>query len=273
MKRYPSIRSWSHQVCYNSRLSIGTTMESRVGSHIPVALITGASRGLGCAMAFGFSQAGYRVAVNYRMSTVEALETARAIEAAGGAAMPHQADVRDGKAVQAMVSAMIERWERLDVLVCNAAISHDELVIRAADTSWDAVVETILTGTFHCLQAAGAVMQRQGGGGILLIGSRSGFQGRGGQAPYAAAKAGLLGLMKSLAREWGDDQIRINMILPGWHPTALTAHQEDSTPPPFGPVLGQGTTMAAVADFAVALASMPHVSGQVFNLDSRILSL
>ena len=239
----------------------------------PVVLVTGSSRGLGRAIAAGFSGKGYRVAANYRMDTVGALESTRAIEAAGGEAFPHQADVQDGKAVHAMVSAIIDRWGRLDVLICNAAMTADEMVVRLSEDSWDRVLGTILTGAFHCLQAAGAVMQRQGSGAVLLIGSYAGMQGRPGQAPYAAAKAGLLGLMKSVAREWGRDRIRINMVLPGWHATALTGYRENSTPPPFGPVLEHGIPMEAVADFVVAVAAMSNVSGQIFNFDSRILPL
>ena len=170
-----------------------------------------------------------------------------------------------------MVSAITERWGRLDVLVCNAAMTADELVVRLSEDSWDRVLRTILTGTFHCLQAAGPVMQRQGGGAVVLMGSFAGMQGSAGQAAYASAKAGMLGLMNSLAREWGPDRIRINMILPGWHATALTRYKEDVTAMPFARVLEDSTTMTAVADFVAAVATMPSVSGQVFNVDSRML--
>lgn len=242
----------------------------------PVVLVTGASRGLGRAIAVGFGQAGYRVAVNYRTSTTEACECVHAIEAAGkicgSAAFAYQADVRDAKAVNAMIASVRERWGRLDVLVCNAALTEDGLVARVSGEAWDSVVATILSGAFHCLQKAGAVMQAQGAGTIILVGSFSAFQGRAGQAPYAAAKAGLLGLMKTAAREWGPSNILVNMIQPGWHATALTGYRDDPAPPPFGPVLGHGTTMDQVAQFVVSLAGMSDVSGQVFTLDSRIVS-
>jgi 3-oxoacyl-[acyl-carrier protein] reductase len=237
----------------------------------PVVLVTGSSRGLGRAIAIGFGRTGYRVAANYRMDSVGAVASTRAIEAEGGVAMAYQADVRDTKAVAAMVGAITGRWGRLDVLVCNAATAADEFVVRLSEDSWDLVLGTILTGAFHCLQAAGPVMQRQGGGAVVFIGSFAGMQGGSGQAPYAAAKAGMLGLMQSVAREWGPDRIRINMILPGWHATALTGYKVDVTPAPFIPVLNHGTTIAEVADFVVAVAAMPDISGQVFNLDSRIL--
>ncbi len=245
-------------------------MERRASSENPVALVTGASRGLGRAIAVGFGRRGYRVVVNYRTETAEAGQSVRAVEAAGGTAFAHQADVRDAKDVAAMVAVAVNRWGRLDTLVCNAAVTEDSLVARLSDEAWEKVLATTLTGTFHCLQSAGAVMQTQGAGAIILIGSLAGLQGRAGQAPYAAAKAGLVGLMRSAAREWGNIGVRVNLILPGWHATALTGFRKDPSPVPFEPVLSRGTTMDAVAAFVVSLAAMPDISGQVFTLDSRI---
>jgi NAD(P)-dependent dehydrogenase (short-subunit alcohol dehydrogenase family) len=213
------------------------------------------------------------VAANYRIDTVGALDTTRTIEQQGGEAFSHQADVRDATAVHGMVATIMDRWGRLDVLVCNAGVTGNDLVVRLSEESWNSVLGTILTGTFHCLQAAGKVMKEQGGGAMLLIGSLASIQGRPGQASYAAAKAGMFGLMYTAAREWGQDGIRINMVLPGWHATALTQYQEDSTPPPFAPVLQGATKMETVAQFVFTLAGMPGISGQAFSLDSRIRPL
>lgn len=251
-------------------------MENATPEESKTVLVTGASRGLGRAIAVGFGQAGYRVAVNYRTDDAAAEESVRTIEAAGrvsgGSALSYQADVRDAKDVATMVARVVDRWRRLDVLVCNAAVTEDDLVVRLSDEAWERIVATTLTGAFHCLQSAGVVMHTQEKGAIILIGSFAAFQGRAGQAPYAAAKAGLVGLMKTAAREWASSNIRVNMVLPGWHATALTGYREDPAPPPFDPVLGHGTTMDQVARFVVALSGMPDVSGQVFNLDSRIAS-
>jgi 3-oxoacyl-[acyl-carrier protein] reductase len=245
-------------------------VESRRSSDSRVVLVTGASQGLGRAIAVGFGVVGARVVVNYRTNADEADRTVKAVEDAGGSAFAYQADVRDGKNVAAMVTAAVDRWHRLDVLVCNAAASDDSLLLRLSDEGWDRVLATTLTGAFLCLQSAGAVMQAQGDGSVILIGSFSALQGRAGQAPYAAAKAGLLGLLRSVAREWGPAHVRVNMVLPGWHATSLTGFRADPTPAPFGPALGHGTASDAVASFVVTLADLRDVSGQVFNLDSRI---
>ena len=245
-------------------------MGDRPSSESRVVLVTGASRGLGRAIALGFGRTGDRIVVNYRTDAVEAERTVRAVAEAGGTAVAYQADVRDAKSVAAMVAATMDRWGRLDILVCNAAATEDRLLLRVSDEAWDRVVATTLTGAFHCLQQAGAVMQARKAGAVILIGSLAGLQGRAGQSPYAAAKAGLIGLMRSVAREWGSSNVRINMVLPGWHATALTGFRDDPAPAPFKPVLGRGTTPDAVAEFVVGLAALPNVSGQVFTLDSRI---
>ena len=248
-------------------------MGDRPSSESRVVLVTGASRGLGRAIAVGFGRTGDQVVVNYRTDAMEAERTVRAIAEVGGTAVAYQADVRDAKSVAAMVAATMDRWGRLDILVCNAAATEDRLLLRVSDEAWDRVVATTLTGAFHCLQQAGAIMQRQRAGAVILLGSLAGLQGLAGQAPYAAAKAGLLGLMKTAAREWGNAGVCVNAILPGWHATALTGFHADPAPAPFEPVLGHGTTLEAVADFVVALAAMPNVSGQIFTLDSRIAPL
>jgi len=250
-----------------------TELTNPIARIAPVVLVTGASRGLGQAIAISFAKAGYRIAVNCRAATSEAKNTIDMIESAGGSAYAYQADIRDPHMVAAMIENVVDRWGRLDVLICNAAVTEDALMVKVSSEAWDRIVGTILNGTFHCLRSAARVMVRQGDGAIILMGSLSGLQGRSGQAPYAAAKAGLLGLMRTAAREWGPDHLRVNMLLPGWHSTALTGFVGDSSPAPFETVLGHGTTMDEVAQFAVSVAQMRHISGQVFHLDSRIAGL
>ncbi len=248
-------------------------MEDRPSSESRVAVVTGASRGLGRAIAVEFGRAGHRVLVNYRTDAAEADHTVKAVESAGGTAFAFQADVRDDKNVSAMVSAAIDRWGRLDALICNAAVAEDGLLLRLPEEAWDKIIDTVLTGSFHCLRHAGTVMHSRGGGAVVLVGSMAGFQGHAGQAPYAAAKAGLVGLMRSAAREWGEAGVRVNMVLPGWHATALTGFRDEASSPPFEPVLGHGTSLEAAAAFVVSLAGLPDLSGQIFTLDSRIAPL
>ncbi len=181
-----------------------------------------------------------------------------------------QADLRDGKQTREMVNQLIDRWGRLDVLVCNAGVASSELVLRTGFETWAAVVETNLTGAFHCLQAAGPVMVRQHGGSVIIVGSLAGLQGAAGQAAYAASKAGLTGLVKTTAKEWGSSNIRVNMVLPGWQKTALagSAFPDEASA---DHALGRTPALKAVADTIYRLALLQDSSGQVWNLDNRIV--
>jgi 3-oxoacyl-[acyl-carrier protein] reductase len=236
----------------------------------PTVLVTGASGGIGRAVCLAFGAAGWRVGVHYRLRAREAARTAAMVRRRGGGALCLQADIRDAKQTQEMVHQLADRWGRLDVMVCNAGVASSELVLRTAPETWAAVVETNLTGTFHCLQAAGPVMIGQRGGAVLVVGSLAGLQGTAGQAAYAASKAGLAGLVKTVAKEWGARNIRVSLVLPGWQNTALAgAAFPDGTAA--GHVLGRTPSLAAVADMIRRLALLPDGSGQVWNLDSRIL--
>ncbi len=235
-----------------------------------VVLVTGASGGIGRAVSLAFAAAGWRVGVHYGRRSKEAARTAALVRRRGGVALCLQADIRDGKQTQEMVNRLVDRWGRLDVLVCNAGVASDDLVLRMRAEAWAAVVETNLTGTFHCLQAAGPVMARQGDGAVIVVGSLAALQGDVGQAAYAASKAGLLGLVKTTAREWGKQNVRINMVHPGWHKTALAGsafpHEASDDH-----VLGRTPSLEEVAGVIYRLALLRDSSGQVWNLDSRIL--
>ena len=192
------------------------------------------------------------------------------VRARGGLAMLLQADLRDDKQTREMVNQVVDRWGRLDVLVCNAGVASSELVLRTGAEAWAAVVETNLTGTFHCLQAAGPVMHKQRDGAVIVTGSLTGVQGYAGQAAYAASKAGLLGLAKTAAKEWGRHNIRVNVVLPGWQKTALagSAFPDEVSA---DHVLSRTPSLNEVADIIYRLALLRDSSGQVWNLDSRIL--
>lgn len=236
----------------------------------PTVLVTGASGGIGRALCLAFGAAGWRVGVHYRTRPREAARTAALVRGRGGVALTLQADIRDGKQTEEMVNRIVDRWGRLDVLVCNAGVAAGGLVLRERADAWAAVVATNLTGTFHCLRAAGPVMAGQRDGAVIVVGSLSGLQGSTGQAAYAASKAGLSGLVKTAAKEWGQHGVRVNLVLPGWHRTGLagSAFPEEA---PAGHLLGRTPSLEGVARIIYQLALLRDSSGQVWNLDSRIV--
>lgn len=235
----------------------------------PTVLVTGASGGIGRAISCEFARAGWRVAIHYFNHREEAEHTCAQVKDLGAEGFIFQADVRDAVSVRRMVQDVVARWGRLDTLIANAGVASSALLLRVAEAEWTNVVETNLTGTFHCLQAAAQVMQQQRQGSIVILGSYAGVQGQTGQAAYAAAKAGLMGLMKTAAREWGPHNIRINMVLPGWQMTDLAASAKTDRVKDH--VLGRTTSLPEVARAIYTLGQLPNASGQVWNLDSRIL--
>lgn len=188
-----------------------------------VALVTGASRGIGRAVALELARAGDRVAVNYRARDHEAKETVRLIEDAGGAAISVQADVSNSDEVATCFGAIEEALGPVTVLVNNAGLRRDGLAISMGDPAWDEVVATCLSGTFYCSRAALRSMLGARYGRIVNLASVAGIRGSVGQANYAAAKAGVVGLTKTLAREVAAKNITVNAVAPGLIDTDLTA--------------------------------------------------
>jgi 3-oxoacyl-[acyl-carrier protein] reductase len=237
-----------------------------------VALVTGASRGLGANLAVEFARAGYRVVINYRSRGALAARVARKISHDDGEAFCWRADVGSGPDVEMMVEKVIARWGRLDVLVNNAGITHEELLISMNDHDWDRVMDTNLKGAFNCSRAAGRHMLRQRSGHIINICSILGVCGARGESGYAASKAALIGLTTSLARELGGSGVSVNAVMPGFMRTSMTRTVAGETrdAAQAGNVLKRFSDPAAVACFIVHLAGMATVSGQLFNLDGRI---
>lgn len=186
-----------------------------------VAVVTGASRGIGRAIALELARAGARVLVNYHHSPDAAADVAAEIAAAGGEALLFRADVADEAAVAAMIAACVGRWDRLDLLVNNAGITWDAPFARMRDEQWRAVIETNLTGVFLCCRAALPIMRARRYGRIVNIGSLAGLAGNLGQVNYAAAKAGLVGFTRALAREAALDGVTANVVAPGYIETDL----------------------------------------------------
>lgn len=186
-----------------------------------VAIVTGASRGIGRAVALELASWGARVAVNYQRNAAAAAAVVAEIERAGGEALAVQADVTQPAEVAAMVRATLERWGALHILVNNAGVTRDNLFQRMKDADWDTVIDTDLTSAFLCAQAVLPAMRAAGYGRIVNVASLAGLAGNVGQANYAAAKMGLVGLTKALARELTGAGIAVNAVAPGYVETEM----------------------------------------------------
>lgn len=239
------------------------------------ALVTGASRGIGRAIAIALGKAGYAVAVNYAGSR-EAAEAVRdEIIAAGGKAFTLQADVSKPEDVDGMFKTIKEEFGFLDVLVNNAGITRDGLLIRMKESAWDEVISTNLKGNFLTLKAAAAMMMRRKQGSIINISSVVGLTGNIGQVNYAAAKAGVIGMTKAAAKELAARGIRVNAVAPGCIVTDMT----DKIPEDIKDGMLHSIPLARlgqveeVAKAVVFLASddASYITGQILNVDGGMV--
>ncbi|MEK3989538.1 MULTISPECIES: 3-oxoacyl-[acyl-carrier-protein] reductase [Robertmurraya] len=187
-----------------------------------VALVTGASRGIGRDIAIELAKAGANVAVNYAGSEARANEVVQEIQSLGREAFAVQCDVANGDSVAEMVKQTIERWGSLDILVNNAGITRDNLIMRMKEDEWDDVINTNLKGVFLCTKAVTRQMMKQKSGRIINISSVVGESGNAGQANYVAAKAGVIGLTKTTAKELAPRGITVNAVAPGFITTDMT---------------------------------------------------
>lgn len=187
-----------------------------------VAIVTGGSRGIGRATARLLAERGAKVVINYNKSPDEANSAIEEIKARGGTALAVQADVSVAADAQRLVDEAVKQFGRLDILVNNAGITRDTLIMRMSEADWDAVLDTNLKGAYLCAKAAMRPMLKAKGGRIINLSSVSGQAGSGGQANYSAAKAGLIGLTKALAREVGSRSITVNAVAPGFIETDMT---------------------------------------------------
>ena len=239
------------------------------------ALVTGASRGIGRAIAIRLASEGAAVAINYAGNVKAAEEVKAVIEAAGGRAMLVQADVADSTAVDAMIKAVIEAFGQIDILVNNAGIARDGLLMRMKEEDWDAVINTNLKGIFHCTKAVSKLMMKKRYGRIVNMASVVGLIGNAGQSNYAAAKAGVIGFSKSMARELASRGITVNMVAPGFIDTDMTAVLPDKVREAMVAdiPLGKIGTPENVADAVVFLVSdqASYITGQTINVDGGMV--
>ena len=242
---------------------------------VKTALVTGASRGIGAAIAKKLAARGFMVIINYGHSSAAAEEVKNQIEQAGGQAVLMQGDVSSGDDVDRMFKDIKKTWGRLDVLVNNAGINRDTLLIRMKEDQWDAVLSTDLKSVFFTTKAAASLMMRQRSGSIINIASIVGITGNAGQANYAAAKAGVIGFTKSAAKELAARGIRVNAIAPGFIETDMT----DAIPEKIREgmletiPLRRGGKAEDVANAVAFLASddAGYITGQVLKVDGGMV--
>ena len=236
-----------------------------------VALVTGASRGIGRAIAISLARAGATVIVNYQGNEQAAQEVLGEMERMGSPGEIYQADVSSSQQVEQMVKQILTKYGRIDILVNNAGITRDGLIIRMKDEEWSRVIETNLTGVFNCVRSVAKVMMKQRSGKIINISSVVGITGNAGQINYAAAKAGVIGLTKSTARELASRGIMVNAVAPGYIITDMTeklpenAKEELSERIPLGR-LGNPDDVAGLVLFLAGPAS-DYITGQVIAVD------
>ncbi len=238
-----------------------------------VAIVTGASRGIGKAAALALANQGAKVVVNYARSSDAAEATVQEIIAAGGEAIAIQADVSQGEAVDNLIKTTLDKLGRIDVLVNNAGITKDTLLLRMKPEQWQAVIDLNLTGVFLCTKAVSKTMLKQRSGRIINIASVAGQMGNPGQANYSAAKAGVIGFTKTVAKELANRGVTVNAVAPGFIETDMTNDLKSDEIIKFIPLgrYGKPEEVAGTIRFLASDPAAAYITGQVFNVDGGMV--
>ena len=239
-----------------------------------VAVITGAGRGIGRAIALQFAEYGAKVVVNYRSSVAQVEELLASIQNAGGEAIAIQADVSREEEAKKLIDEAVKHFGRVDVLVNNAGITKDNLVMRMSEEDFDSVIDVNLKGTFFCMKHAATVMLKQKQGKIINISSVVGLTGNIGQANYAASKAGVIGMTKSIARELAPRGITVNAVAPGFIETDMTDKLPDKYKEATMAAIplkryGIANEVAGAVSFLASEAAN-YITGQVLQVDGGL---
>lgn len=238
-----------------------------------VVIVTGASRGIGRAIALELAELGANIVVNYASSSNAAEEVVDTITKAGGSAIALQADVSQIDQVEALVNTVMKKFNRVDILVNNAGITRDTLLLRMKPEDWQAVIDLNLTGVFLCTRAVSKIMLKQRSGRIINITSVAGQMGNPGQANYSAAKAGVIGFTKTIAKEFASRGITVNAVAPGFIATDMTNDINAEEIIKYIPLAryGQPEEVAGMVRFLAADSAAAYITGQVFNVDGGMV--
>jgi 3-oxoacyl-[acyl-carrier protein] reductase len=239
-----------------------------------VAIVTGASRGIGRATAIELAKYGAKVVVNYARSSNAANEVVKMILDNGGEAITLQADVSQADEVDNLIQETLNKYSRIDILVNNAGITQDTLMMRMKLEQWQAVIDLNLTGVFLCTKAVTKTMLKQRSGRIINIASVAGQMGNPGQANYSAAKAGVIGMTKTVAKELASRGVTVNAVAPGFIATDMThdlkGEEEVLKMIPLGRY-GNPEEIAGMIRFLAADPAAAYITGQTFNVDGGMV--
>jgi 3-oxoacyl-[acyl-carrier protein] reductase len=238
-----------------------------------VAIVTGASRGIGRATALALAATGVKVVVNYAQSSAAADSVVQEIQQDGGTAIAVKADVSKSEEVENLIQQTQEQWGRVDILVNNAGITRDNLLLRMKLEDWQAVIDLNLTGVFLTTKVVSKLMLKQKSGRIINITSVAGLMGNPGQANYSAAKAGVIGFTKTVAKEFASRGVTVNAVAPGFIATDMTHDLKADEILKFIPLAryGQPEEVAGMIRFLAIDPAAAYITGQVFNVDGGMV--